>query len=309
MKYKEWLVLWLDNYICHSAKEKTYLRYSEIVNNHLIPTLGEYKLENLTALILQTQITVFLKTGNLKTHGPLAPSSVNLIISVIQDSLKTACLLGYVATNEADKIKRPQVQEKNISCFTIDEQKQIEQAVLNDKRAKMLGILLCLYTGLRIGELLALEWSDVDTSSCELSITKTCHDSKSNDGEYIRIINTPKTPTSNRTIPVPKKLLPVIKTLKKNGCSNYVISEDNHGITVRSYQRSFELLLKKIGIKHRGFHSLRHTFATRALECGMDVKTLSEILGHKNPAITLRRYTHSLMEHKRAMMDKVGKLL
>lgn len=78
---------------------------------------------------------------------------------------------------------------------------------------------------------------------------------------------------------------------------------------MRSYQRSFEQLLKKLDIRHRGFHSLRHTFATRALECGMDVKTLSEILGHKNPIVTLNRYTHSLLEHKSAMMNRLGKLL
>jgi len=88
------------------------------------------------------------------------------------------------------------------------------------------------------------------------------------------------------------------------------IYKNNHKIiSVRSYQKTFASLLKKIGIEHKGFHSLRHTFATRALECGMDVKTLSEILGHKSPNITLTRYVHSLMEHKKNMMNKIGKLL
>jgi integrase len=80
-------------------------------------------------------------------------------------------------------------------------------------------------------------------------------------------------------------------------------------VSVRSYQQSFECLLKNLHIDHKGFHSLRHTFATRAIECGMDIKTLSEILGHKNPTITLNRYAHSLMDHKREMMNKLGKLL
>ena len=80
-------------------------------------------------------------------------------------------------------------------------------------------------------------------------------------------------------------------------------------ITVRSYQRSFELLLQKQKIPHHGFHALRHTFATRAIECGMNVKSLSEILGHKNPTITLKRYVHSFMEHKREFMNRLGKLL
>lgn len=88
-----------------------------------------------------------------------------------------------------------------------------------------------------------------------------------------------------------------------------MVADGEEPVSVRSYQRSFELLQKKLKIPRRGFHSLRHTFATRALECGMDVKTLSEILGHKNPTITLNRYVHSLMEHKRDMMNRLGKLL
>ena len=87
------------------------------------------------------------------------------------------------------------------------------------------------------------------------------------------------------------------------------MSMGGNAVSIRSYQRSFELLLKRQNIVHCGFHSLRHTFATRALECGMDVKTLSEILGHKNPTVTLNRYAHSLLEHKAAMMNRLGKLL
>ncbi len=105
-------------------------------------------------------------------------------------------------------------------------------------------------------------------------------------------------------------MIPYLRNLKKDSDSDYVIVSDTEKpISVRAYQRSFELFLKKLGIPHKGFHSLRHTFATRALECGMDVKTLSEILGHKNANITLNRYVHSLMEHKKEMMNRLGKLL
>ena len=110
-------------------------------------------------------------------------------------------------------------------------------------------------------------------------------------------------------IPLPKQLLPILKALKKRSDSPFVVSANGKPVSVRSYQRSFELLLKKSDIPHKGFHSLRHTFATRAIECGMDVKTLSEILGHKNPTVTLNRYAHSLMEHKQAMMNRLGKLI
>ena len=100
----------------------------------------------------------------------------------------------------------------------------------------------------------------------------------------------------------------MLKTNAQNNDSLYLIAKNGKPISIRTYQRNFERLLEKSCISHRGFHALRHTFATRAIECGMDVKTLSEVLGHKNPTITLNRYAHSLMEHKKAMMDQLGKL-
>ena len=108
---------------------------------------------------------------------------------------------------------------------------------------------------------------------------------------------------------MPKQILSLLKGIKKCSECEYIVADGNKPVFVRSYQRTFELLLKKLNIPHKGFHSLRHTFATRAMECGMDVKTLSELLGHKNATITLNRYAHSLLEHKVDMMNRLGKLL
>ena len=212
--------------------------------------------------------------------------------------------MGLTKAYTADKLKRPKLKEKPVECFTLAEQKRIEQAILNGKKDKLYGIILCLYSGLRIGELIALQWDDIDLTKGILTISKSCHDGK--DG---LIIDEPKTATSRRIIPLPKQLVPILRSVKKRSDSSSVVSANGKPVSVRSYQRSFELLLKKLKIPHKGFHSLRHTFATRALECGMDVKTLSEILGHKNPTITLNRYAHSLMEHKADMMNRLGKLL
>lgn len=193
-------------------------------------------------------------------------------------------------------------------CFTIQEQKKIEEAALSAKKDKYRGIVICLYTGLRIGELLALTWDDINFEKGILSVTKTCHDGNRNGG-HIRIMDTPKTENSRRQIPLSKALVRILKEIKKNSKCEFVIADGENPVFVRSYQRTFELLLKKIGLQHKGFHSLRHTFATRALECGMDVKSLSEILGHKNATITLNRYAHSLWEHKADMMNKLSKML
>ena len=304
MLYKEWLSDWLENYVKTSVKERTYVKYADIVRIRLTPALGDYELNDLTPFIVQRYITELLHHGNLKNGEGLSANTVNLIIAVIQSSMETAHSIGLTDEYKMDKIKRPRVQEKQISCFSPSEQKIIEQAVLTDKREKMIGILICLYTGLRVGELLALEWTDIDFSKNELSVNKTCHDKGKS-----RVTTTPKTTSSVRVIPIPKQLVPILKQRQKRSKSQYVISKNGAYIPVRSYQRSFELLLKRLGIAHQGFHSLRHTFATRALECGMDVKTLSEILGHKNATVTLNRYAHSLMDHKREMMNRLGKLM
>lgn len=307
MKVKEWLLIWLKNYVQPTAKERTRLRYSEVVKHHLIPHIGELKMAEVTPLVLQHMVTGLTAHGNLRTGGAMSANTVNVIITVIQSAFRVAYQLGYIPEYTADRVRRPRAAEKGIECFTLKEQKKIEAAVLADRRPKMFGVVLCLYTGLRIGELLALTWSDVDFSKGELTVSKSCHDSRK-DGKYCRLTEAPKTPTSRRIVPIPRQLLPLLREQKKKSSSVFVIGEDKVK-TVRSYQYSFTLLLRRLEIPHRGFHALRHTFATRALECGMDVKTLSEILGHKNPTVTLNRYVHSLMPHKHEMMNRLGKML
>ena len=309
MLYKEWLSNWLENYVQPAAKQRTYTRYKEIVEQHIITQLGELELSEITPYVLQCYVTELLKSGNLRTGKGLSANSVNSIITVIQNTLKTAYSLGIVSEYVGDKIKRPRTSEKKIECFSMSEQKKIEQYILNEENTRLFGVLLCLYTGLRIGELLALEWSDIDMRKGELRVNKTCHYGKDENGEFGRITDIPKTQSSIRTIPIPKQLMPHLREVKKKSRSTHIVSNGENLISIRSYQRSFASLLKRLNIQHRGFHSLRHTFATRALECGMDVKTLSEILGHKNPTVTLNRYAHSLMEHKKEMMNKLGKLL
>ncbi|MBE5732863.1 MAG: site-specific integrase [Clostridiales bacterium] len=308
MNYETWLNEWLESFIKPSCKKRTYERYQQVCTLHIIPALGEYETSALSVMELQKFITRLLYEGNMKTGAGLAPNFINTIISVLQNSLKTAYLTGITNDYVANKIKRPKSKEKQVDCFSVSEQKRLENYALNHKKDKMFGVVLCLYTGLRVGELLALKWSDIDFSTRLLSISKTCYDGIVN-GKYVRMIDSPKTSHSHRVIPLPKQILPYLKNLKKRTDCEYVISDKGKPVFVRSYQRTFELMLKKLGIAHKGFHSLRHTFATRALECGMDVKTLSELLGHKNATVTLNRYAHSLLEHKTDMMNRLGKLL
>ena len=308
MEYTEWFNIWLENYIKPSSKQRTCEQYCKIAKIHILPQIGSYELTELTPFVLQKFVTDLTVNGNKRTGKGLSPNFVKTIISVVQNSLKTAHLVGYLPEYTANKIKRPKILEKQVDCFTLTEQKKIETAALTAKKDKYKGVVLCLYTGLRIGELLALSWEDIDFEKGILTVSKTCRDGNIN-GKHVRISDTPKTENSRRQIPLSKTILKMLKEMKKRSKCEFVIADENKPVFVRTYQRMFELLLKKLHIPHKGFHSLRHTFATRALECGMDVKSLSEILGHKNATITLNRYAHSLWEHKSEMMNKLGKLL
>ena len=309
MKYRDWLEIWLKNYAEPTVKRRTYERYLQLARKHIAERIGEKELWEITPLELQQFITELLRNGNLITGRGLSANTVNGIVTVLKGSLKAAYILSEIPEPVADRIKRPKPREKAVTCFSRNEQKKIEQAVLSGKKEKMIGVVLCLYTGLRIGELLALKWSDIDFRKSVIFVNKTCYDSRTSDGCFCRIIDDPKTLSSYRTVPVPTSILRLLETYRKPKQTGCVITAEGEPLSVRSYQRSFELLLKRLHIRHRGFHSLRHTFATRALECGMDIKTLAEILGHKNPTITLTRYTHSMTAHKRQMMNRLGELL
>lgn len=301
MKYKEWLNTWLSNCVKPMVKPRTYEKYADLVHRHLLPNLGEYDIKELSPLTLQVFTAKLIERYAINT--------VNGIIALLKRSLNTAVSLGIAEQQFSNVIKCPKAREKKVESLTVKDQNKIEQYILNADNPKLLGILLSLYTGLRIGELLALEWQDIDFIKCRLTISKSCYDFWEN-GKYWKKSTTTKTASANRTIPLPQQLIPYLKRAKQRSPDSYiVIGKGGKCVSIRSYQRTFELLLRRLKIPHCGFHALRHTFATRALECGMDVKSLSEILGHKNSMITLSRYTHSLMEYKSAMMNKLGKNL
>ena len=308
MTYKQWLSEWLELYV-KPLKRRTYERYKDICNLHIIGVLGNYEIDELTPLVLQKHVNEVMANGNHKNGGELSANTVNGIITVIQSSLKRANELGIAKTYHAGAIQRPKVEETEVKCFTVKEQKAIEKAVLNAPKRKMLGVVVTLYTGVRIGELLALDFSSVDMHKRTITVKETCYESKDKDGRFAKITDTTKSHRT-RVIPFPKQLLPIFKELKAHSKSGYVIENvKGEQMSVRSYQKSFEKLIDKLGVSKLSFHALRHTFATRALESGMDVKTLSEVLGHKSATVTLNRYAHSMMEHKQNAMDKFGVLL
>ena len=309
MKVKELFDIWLNKYCKLSLKIRSFNKYESFINLHINPILGEYEIADITSDILQEFILNKLKEGNIKTKGALSANTVFGITSVIKQAFKFALIQDLIIKDPTISLKLPQATEKEVEALSREEQKIIEEYCLKSNKNNYLGIIICLYTGIRLGELLALTWDEIDFENKLLYVKKTSYTSKVN-GKNTIVIDKPKTKKSNRIIPIPDKLLKLLEIQKTSSTSNYIITTKlNKIVETRSYQRTFDSILRKCNIKHYNFHCLRHTFATRALELGMDIKTLSEILGHTNVAITLNRYAHSLLDYKIQEMNKIGTLL
>lgn len=309
MKLNEWLDIWLTKYVKHAVKTKTFSNYGQIAKNHIAPFLGDYELEELTPLVLQNFLVDLIERGNQKTGGSLASNSVNIVLNVLKHAVSQAKHLGVTKMDYTTFVRPPFLTPKRVTAFERGDQEKLEKHCLLSNKPNYIGVVICLYTGLRIGELLALTWDDIDLKSGIMTISKTANQIMLN-GKLTICVDTPKTKTSNREIPLPSCILTMLRAARKKSKSKFVITtKSNTMVGTRSYQKTFELMQKRLGIPRKNFHALRHTFATRALEMGMDVKTVAEILGHKNPVITLSRYAHSLMSHKRSMMNKLGKNL
>ena len=238
MKYKDWSKEWLRLYIKPYVKERTHQKYVKQVFLHITPLLGDYDMEDLTATVLQDWSVKLQESG-------LSPNTVNSIISRLKDSLKKAVISGVIMKEFSGNIIRPKSREKQVDCFNKAEQKKIEQYILAKQKPKLYGFLLCLYTGLRIGELLAITWKDIDLNNGRLTVNKSCHDSWVK-GNYVKVVDTTKTESSERIIPLPKQIFPILKALKKKSDCDYIIdSKSEYGAQVRSYQKTFDRLLKK----------------------------------------------------------------
>lgn len=298
MIYSEWAGIWYRNYVQPYKKISTTQKYRDVLKKHVIPILGYVPVKALNGEIIQR----FVCTLN----ESYSSGTVNTVIAVLLKSLNDARLNGVISAGDMPAFHRPQKVLRRVECFNSKEQRSIEKYILESKKKRLFGIIICFYTGLRIGELLALEWSDVDLENGRLNVNKSCHYGRDVNGVYKRIVEAPKTESSDRIVPIPRELTKYFKMMDTGDCLN-VVSHNGKPVPTRTYQAAFTSILKKLGIENRCFHSIRHTFATRALESGMDVRTLSELMGHKNPSVTLSRYAHSLIEHKTLMMEKLVK--
>lgn len=307
--YKDWIYDWLKekkDYI----KESTYANYSNNIFNHIIPKLGNYYLSDINHKIIQDFLLDLSKNGKKDGSGGLSEKTIKDITIIVKGSIRKGI-------NE-DKIKHIELSfnypksntEKSIYILTKHEQNIITDYVIDNLTSKNVGVLISLFSGIRIGELCALQWDDIDFKNNKLNITKTIQrvyikDKESNISKVI--ITTPKTKNANREIPINKDFMEILKKLKSNK-DYYILSNSEQYIEPRTYRKYFDKVLDKLKIKHFNFHSLRHTFATNCISLGCDYKTVSELLGHANVNITLNLYVHPRYSQKKKCIDLVSKV-
>lgn len=286
------------------VKQSTMAAYSLILQNHIIPCFGDS--DSLTEREVQEFVLKKLERG-------LSIKSVKDILIVLKMVMKFGVKNEWIDYCEWD-IKYPTVSTNSeLEVLSVANHKKILNHIQNHFTFEGLGIYISLSTGLRIGEVCALKWSDINTMDGTITVNRTIERIYVIDGAQKHtelVINTPKTQNSCREIPMTKELLVMMKSLKKVVNEDfYVLTNGEYPTEPRTYRNYYTKLMKRLGIPKLKYHGLRHSFATRCIEAGCDYKTVSVLLGHSNISTTLDLYVHPNMEQKKRCIAKAFKSL
>lgn len=297
---------WLENKRI-TIKMSTYARYSSIVTNHILPYFKNTILSDINAETINHFLLLKAKSGNLKKQGKLSIKTVKDIFSVLKMILQFANVENSIWAAKNVFLPRDDGNKAHVRTLSIQEQKKLETYLIKNLDRKNLAILMSLYTGLRVGEICALQWDNIDIHYGIISVQKTLqriqHISQGSKTKVI--IDSPKSLCSVRQIPIPEFLRQILAKQSQKSSSYFLTNDTSRFIEPRTLQRKLEKISKKLNIKNMSFHTLRHTFATRCIENNMNAKMLSELLGHCSVKITLDRYVHPTMIKKQAYMNKL----
>lgn len=303
--FSQVLNLWLDSNKVR-IKGATKSKYRYMIDSHIIPQLGKHRVSEITTVDINNFLHNKLVAGAKGKKGELSPSYVRTIAIIIESALRFAADEGMCPQRKSS-INKPSISKSKITVIPNHLHHQLETILLSDNSAVSLGTLIAFHTGMRIGEICALQWDDIDFNNNLIYVRHTIARIDSNDSSSKTklVIDTPKTPASNRVIPISSALNTILQKAYTLRCSEFVVSEDKSFVGTRTFDYRYRQLLRRHKIDVVNFHTIRHTFATRCIQSGMDVKTLSEILGHSSVAITLNTYVHSSIETKRNQIEKI----
>jgi len=292
--------MWLEAHK-PSIKESSYAVYRHKLEKHIIPYFEKMKYNRLDLGEISKFVTDKLSDG-------LSAKYISDMVIMIKGAAKWA----EITHNYADLIKDADLPKKKIketAVFTQEEQKKIITTAKKEHTNTSCGVVLTMFTGMRIGEACALKWADIDFNNKVLHISKTVQRMHIYGAERKTVVKvtTPKSETSVRDIPLPDFIMDMLREFRGND-NEYILSGTEQFVEPRTLENRYKAMLKRAGVAVRKYHVLRHTFAVMGLEQNFDIKTLSEILGHSNAVVTLKVYAHSSMERKSACMNRLQAL-
>lgn len=285
------------------VKESTYIKYQGFINHYIKFYLGDIYMDGITDEKIQ------LFTQELLNRCQLSTKTTKDILIVLR-SILTYSQKQYRGNIYLPTIVYPRIEKKEMRILTHDEQTKFVQYLLNEMDNCKLGILLALTTGLRIGEICALQWKDISLPEGTIFVRGSMQRLQSFDTtENVKtkiVIGTPKSNSSMRIIPMTQTMIDLCTKMYQPNQDAFILTGNEHFMEPRTLQYRFKKYINQCGITRVHFHTLRHTFATRCVEAGFEVKSLSEVLGHSSTAITLDRYVHSFLDLKRRNMEKTA---
>ena len=304
-----WLEVWMENYAKVKLRPSTFKTSQGFLSNHIKPQIGSIPLDKLTTIHIQRFYNNLQKSGRVQRKNfpelkdkSLSPRVVRGVHTLLRNCLEQAVAERLILSNPAQGCKLPQLEKKEMKILP---QEKIGMYLAEaERRGLLAAFYLELTTGLRRGELLALQWADLDTESKTLSVTKQVNRIN---GELV--VSPPKTRNSVRTLAVPQQAVDLLITEhKKHSRNPYLFPSPKTGTMYDpdAFRRTHDKILKAIGAERIRFHDLRHTFATLSLKSGVDVKTLSGALGHYSAGFTLNTYTHATAQMKQDAADAIG---
>lgn len=274
-------------------KKTSLLQYQRIIEKHINVYLGSYTLSRLKV----RDILNFID----KIDDNISSKTLQDILVVLKSILYYGNIIGYRCI-PLKAIPSVKIMKKSIITINTRELYFLEKHIIQNISSKNIGIMICLYTGIRLGEICALKWEDIDLVEQKIMISKSVQRINEN-GKSFTQIGVPKTSYSVREIPINNVLYKTLLNIKHT--NGYVLTGTEKYLDPRTYQYYFKKLLKELNIKDYHFHVLRHTFATRCVQSNVDIKSLSEILGHSSVNTTLNVYVHSSFLMKKTQLDKL----
>ncbi|MBO1308810.1 site-specific integrase [Enterococcus sp. 669A] len=302
LTYQQWIDQWLVE-MQDTVKESTFSSYSYKINRYLLPHLAEISLHEINDAKLQELVQGWLEEG-------LSISSIKIIVGLLSRSLKNAEQKGKIEKNPCIDVKLPKAAKKKVRSLSKREQKKLEKAADKSKSSKALSAVLAMHTGMRIGEIAALKWENVLFDQNVIMVESTYQRLTMPDGQpTVMNYGSVKSHSSLRVIPMSKKIREALETRKKTSDEEYVFTVNGKPCEPRLLTYHFHQLRKEAKLDKVHFHQLRHTFATRCLESGADIPSVSALLGHASSQMTLDVYSDSMLAQRVAAISGMEKAI